>query len=304
MPHLDSLLVQNATAAFVIVDGVDLGTQPIEHLPALICEAPRRVLAFRLVNERAEDAAARVVDYRIYVDIAQDPELVKIEDAFLLHLARGEPSRGAVVAFADATSGLAGRYRDGLTSYVFGLLTKDEASETEYPGDALDNACGLLGRSSTLLADYADRPVAAAVSLCARFNLNDFAPAQVETGLPAVEAWAAFFREVGSAARATPWPTSVPPVETDVRCPIDTATHQLIDLSAAWSMPGGPIELVTASRQRLTHEVMTTPDRVKLAVVLGELVSRAGLDSDISEATTLLRNNSDYAELVATWPMS
>ena len=62
------------------------------------------------------------------------------------------------------------RIRIGLADYVYGVLAKDGAGQTTLPFSAfLDK----LKRSLGILGPF-DRPLAAAVASCIRFNLNDF----------------------------------------------------------------------------------------------------------------------------------
>jgi hypothetical protein len=131
LPRPGEVTIENTERLEARVDGEPPRSVSADELRALLSEQPKRMLNLRLVNGRTEDEASPAVDFRIKIDVPTDAELDAVDEAFLRHLAREDPTRDDVMRFSDQTDGLANHYRDGLVSYVVGVFGKDNAASIE-----------------------------------------------------------------------------------------------------------------------------------------------------------------------------
>ncbi|HMS72467.1 MAG TPA: hypothetical protein PKB03_05485, partial [Baekduia sp.] len=155
-PSQTDVVIENATTIKVAVDGGPERSVPAEEAARIVGARPKQMLHLHLVNERAQDATATAIEYRVRVDVPDESELDRVDEAFLHHLARDDVDRDDVVRFSNETDGLANYYRDGLASYILGVLAKDGTSVSDDPS-ILERALASFGRAATHLADAGDR---------------------------------------------------------------------------------------------------------------------------------------------------
>jgi hypothetical protein len=200
--------------------------------------------------------------------------------------------------FSNETDGLANYYRDGLVSYVLGVFAKDDHDGSD--PHVLERALSNLGRSAHHLSSFLDRRVGSAVAACARFNLNEMDPFEGATGISEVDAVSGFLLALSRDGDAPDWPSKPRRTETDVRCPVDEATFSLLELT--FRLGEEPSEaLVREQLERLEHASLTSPDRAKLAVVLGEWADRNRRAEIAKRCALVLYNDAVFDRMANRW---
>lgn len=299
LPTPDDIAIENTESLEAAIDGGASQAVSAEQLRDILSGAPRRMLNVRLVNGRAEDNAAAAVDYRIKIDVPDEQELVAVDEAFLKHLAREDATRDDVMRFSDDTDGLANFYRDGLVSYVVGIFAKDDKAHVDDP-KKLERALDSFGRAAQHLDPFADRRVAAAVAACARLNLNELNPLNAATGVTAVDLVSLFLRDVATAQEQPPWPARPLAQTSDVRCPVDEATYSLLDLAFRLGEQGNDLRL-DDELDRIEVGNLTSPDRAKFAVIVGEWAARHDQADAVHRCATVLYNDPVFDAAVERW---
>lgn len=294
--HLRSadILIKNASTIEAEVDGsprrlVSKGAA-IRYLSR---PARQQFLVLHLANHRNPDGAVATAEYRIKTDIFDKHELEAVDGAFKKHLANGEPSLAGLGYFVDETDRLAPAYRDGLWAYVQAILAKDGRGDS-LGGEALQRAQDHLRKSVHLLEEFLERPVARAISACARLNLNLFAEHWRESGVPAVDQALKFFASLIGGHDRPAFPTLPSPQESQLRCPVDNATASVLELMfRVEAEPRAALEGHLASLERAG---LMADDRTKLALLVGEAAHRRGYIEVVRKCAWSL---SDYRELEA-----
>ena len=182
-----ALQIVNATEVYLSTNGNELRRISPEVLRRVLARTRDGVLELHLRNR----GAARRYDIRILVP--EEGELRHLEDEFIGRLARMDVTVSDVRRFDEALSVGAGarEYASALTDYVYGMLAKDGAGHTTLPFAAfLDK----LKRSLGVVRAF-DRPLAAAVASCIRFNLNDFRSAWRPCGVSTLDRAFWIFRQ-------------------------------------------------------------------------------------------------------------
>jgi hypothetical protein len=299
LPRPDDIAIENTESLKAAVDGAAPRSVSADELRAILSNAPKRMLNVRLINGRAEDNAAAAVDYRIKIDVPDPWELDDVDEAFLKHLAREDATRDDVMRFSDDTDGLANLYRDGLVSYVVGIFAKDDKSHVDDP-KKLERALDNFGRAAQHLDSFADRRVAAAVAACARLNLNELNPLNAATGVTAVDLVSLFLRDLATAEDQPIWPTRPKTRASDIRCPVDEATYSLLELTfvLAEQEAAGTLD---NELDRIEFGNLTSPDRAKFAVVVGEWAARHGRADAVRRCATVLYNDPVFDATVERW---
>lgn len=299
LPRLDDIAIENTESLEAAVDGAAPRSVSMDELRAILSQAPKRMLNVRLVNGRAEDNAAAAVDYRIKIDVPDPQELDDVDEAFLKHLAREDATRDDVMRFSDDTDGLANFYRDGLVSYVVGIFAKDDKSHVDDP-KKLERALDNFGRAAQHLDSFAERRVAAAVAACARLNLNELNPLNAATGVTAVDLVSLFLRDLATAEEQPTWPTRPQTRPSDIRCPVDEATYSLLELTFLLAEHGVDLTL-NDELDRIEFGNLTSPDRAKFAVVVGEWAARHSRADAVRRCATVLYNDPVFDGTVERW---
>ncbi len=222
----DSVSTANVTAALLSIDGKPVGPMTPNEIGSRLAAIKTGAVRVQLFNERADGACSCcTIDFRFLIPSAD--ELNAVDDLFARVVGQ-KITLTSLDDFADGGDDQAGGarpYADGLHSDLRGILQKDGG----LIGTHLPYATHRdhLGRALHELVQYPSRPLARAVAGVIRFNLNVFNEV-VPSGIPELDACvtdlAAFSR--GEASRD---PKRTPAEEGGV-CPVDDATHTLIQL--------------------------------------------------------------------------
>lgn len=299
LPRPDDIAIENTESLEVAVDGAPARSVTSDELREILSESSKRMLRLRLVNGRNEDNAAAAVDFRIKIDVPEPRELGIVDEAFLRHLAREDATRDDVMRFSDETDGMANFYRDGLVSYVVGVFAKDDSDQVNDP-KKLERALDNFGRSAQHLDAFAPRRVAAAVAACARLNLNELNPLNAATGVTAVDLVSLFLRDLASGEEQPPWPPRPQTRDSDIRCPVDEATFSLLELTFALGEQASDGALGEVL-DRIEYGNLTSPDRAKFAVVVGEWAQRHAQTDAVRRCATVLYNDPVFEAAVERW---
>ena len=254
-----ALQIMNATEVKLGINGDLPRSTSSEGLRQVLDRTRHGVLELHL---RTRGASQR---YDIRILVPEEKELRRIEDEFTAHLARNDVSVSDVRDFGAVLSVGAGarEYASGLADYVYGVLAKDGAGQTTLPFSAfLDK----LKRSLGILGPF-DRPLAAAVASCIRFNLNDFRSTWRPCGVRTLDRafWIFRQRSLGKALDRAPW--SPPRTGSDIPlCPVDAVTQTILDIVDTV----GP---VSALRDMTSRHDLSDEDRVKVYVLFADRVA-------------------------------
>ena len=252
-----TLQIINATEVRLSINGAPLHSTSSEAFRQVLAQTGDGVLELHVRNRDA------LQQYDIHIQVPEEAELQCIDDEFRAHLARADVTVSDVRRFDDALSVGAGAraYASALADYVYGVLAKDRAGQTTLPYAAfLDK----LKRALAILGDF-DRPLAAAVASCIRFNLNDFRSAWRPSGVQMLDRAFRFYRErtLGKTPDLVRRSTFQSEPEIPL-CPVDTVTQTILNLLDASDFALSALLKVT-SRHDLSAE-----DRVKVCVLLAE----------------------------------
>jgi hypothetical protein len=166
---------------------------------------------------------------------------------------------------ALAVGPAAREYASALADYVYGVLAKDGAGQTSLPFVAfLDR----FKRSLAVVGAF-DRPLAAAVASCIRFNVNDFRGQWKPSQVLILDRAFWIFREraIGRAPGHPPQPTAQAGSDIPL-CPVDTVTLTILDMAADSQPPKIRTLRALTSRRDLSDE-----DHVKAWVLLAARVT-------------------------------
>jgi hypothetical protein len=298
-PTFADVAIENATRIEIGVDGEPSRRVTTEEAARIISGRPRQMLKVHLVNERTRDATATAVDYRLRVDVADPSELDRVDRAFIRHLARDDLRSADVVRFSDETDGLANYYRDGLASYVLGVLKKDTTVRPDDP-NVLEHALDAFGLSASRLAGFCDRRVPRAVAACACLSLNDFSSARAPAGVPSVDVAMLFLHSLSTGNAPSPRPPEPDEQPSEVRCPVDQATFGFLELMFGLGKTNRS-DMVTDAIERVEHGTLTPADRAKFAVVLGEWADEARRMDIVRRCAPILYNDPVFGAAANRW---
>lgn len=299
IPRPADIMIENTETLEAAVDGDPRRQVSPDELRLLLTERPKRMLNLRLVNERSQDSAAAAVEYRIKIDVPNPGELDAVDDAFLRHLARDDASRDDVMRFSDETDGLANYYRDGLVSYVIGVFEKDDTVGIDNP-HTLERALDNFGRAAHHLDAFATRRVSTAVATCARLNLNELNPLNAATGVTAVDLVSHFLRLLTMRGKRPAWPLRPESKPSEIRCPVDEATFSLLELVFDLGQQDRSTPLAE-HLDRIEYGNLTSPDRAKFAVIVGEWADRHGNPDAARRCATILYNDPVFEAAIDRW---
>jgi hypothetical protein len=259
-------VVANCTSARLSRNGqpeVELAPESLISLISSDTDAEHRI---RLFNMRAEDEAKIEARYALRVTIPDSAELTEADELFVRHVAVDKPTMGDIERFAHETRELrsARYYVDALVSYAVGVLIKEGTNES---GTSLPFAefQGKLAYAIAELGLFWDRPVAVAVTACARLNLNDFiaAPGSRISVLDECHAFFARLKEESLIRFSTA--TDLAPGSLPL-CPVDRDTHLVLQSFAALSRDADPA-VRTAVEDRAVDGTLSSFDRTKLTAL-------------------------------------
>ncbi len=96
------------------------------------------------------------------------------------------------------------------------------------------------------------------------------------------------------------WPVRPAGEASDVGCPVDETTFAFLDLLFSLAEPGGS-ELAAQELVRVEHGTLTSPDRSKFAVILGEWANAHGRGDTARRCATILFNDPIFEGAVTRW---
>lgn len=222
------LTVSNATSLIVRENGGPPLAWSLAALRDALAESERTVLDLELTNERAGDGATATERVRVRLDVPSAGELDEVDRLFESQLAVDELDQHAADRFADSVTDLraAARYAGALHEYAIGVLVKDGAPGTSQALEP-DVHRDKFHRALEVLRQFADRPVARAVTGFARFNLNDFRSAALPSGVSGLDSCTSRLRELAGRSSLGGEPTVEDP---EGHCPADRGSASILDL--------------------------------------------------------------------------
>ena len=260
--------IMNATEVELGIDGGPLRSTSAETFQKVLARTPDGILELLL---RARGTSRR---YEIRILIPDEEELRLVEGEFTAHLARNDVTVSDVRRFDEALSVGAGarEYASALADYVYGVLAKEGAGQTTLPFAGFPEK---LKRSLAIVRGF-ERPLAAALASCIRFNLNDFRSAWKPCGVQMLDRAFWVFRQRALLRTFDSAPPS--PRQTGLEvplCPVDTVTQTILDVVYTPTP-------VSALREMASRHDLSDEDRVKACVLLADEV--AGLKPEDAAA--------------------
>jgi hypothetical protein len=282
----EDVLVANCTDARLSRNGrpeVEVDPDELGSLVAQDTDAEHRL---RLFNRRAQDDAKIEAGYSLRITVPERAELIEVDKRFVERIAVDNLSMDTVDRFARDTQRFrsARYYADALVAYAIGVLIKERTQEG---GATLPFAefQGKFAHAVSELVLFADRPIALAVTTCARLNLNDFLT-DASCGIAAVDECHKFFASLkGRDLVQFPSTVDLTPGSVPV-CPVDRDTHVVLQSFAALAEPNSPRRVIREIEERATDATFSGFDRTKLTAMAA---GRRLLEGDDASAAPLLR---------------
>ena len=233
----------------------------------------------KLVLNKADVSAIFTLDFRI----ASEDDLNGIEDQFKKIVRSRQLDICAVDEFISATSGFGSAlgYCDGICEYLYGVLTKEQASNSSLPYEAY---VGKFNKAAEELANY-KRPLARMIGSLIEFHFNHFGEA----------ARLASEERVGrSAARYEAWlkdqKTEIGPDMSIAISNLDAlVTDRDTEKIVCWAVrPLDDLSQHVRDMESLLKRNIGEYDNVKLHILLGETYAASGdIGKTLQHAKTL-----------------
>ena len=256
-PDTSALKFANTTEVRLQTDGGPLRLVSPDDVREVLGRTRDGLLELHLRNR----VATRRIDIRVLVP--REEEMCHIEEEFVKHLAQAKVTVSDVRAFDEALRAgeAALDYASGLADYVYGVLAKDRAGQTTLPHTVFSDK---LKQSLGVVRDFIrDRPLAAVVAGCIRFNLNDFRSEWTPCGAPMLDRAFLTFRQravrtesqinlsLGGTGTLRPF------------CPVDHVTSAILDAAGERDLA-----LSTLRDMMMRQRTLSDEDRVKIQVLL------------------------------------
>jgi hypothetical protein len=289
----EAVTTANTTTTSLSLDGGAERPLSKEELASRLATIDAGVAHVRLRYERADGAVAeRSFDLRFL--IPREPELDLVDEAFAETIAP-RTTANDLDRFSDRVAGLASAapYASALHEYLRGILQKDR--RLRGTGLEFSKHQELLNRALQEIAFYPDRPLARAVSGVIRFNLNVI-PLPLPSGIPELDSCA---NHLSALARGDAGPAaeaSRPVAVEGGVCPVDDATHALLQLFGDLIQPDRRRAAMTALL-RLAASPLTTPADSAKARALALGTTGELTDDERRRTAAALANDSVFARL-------
>lgn len=248
----------------------------IADLPELLAQLRTDTCNLRLAKDGID--AEFVLEFRI----ASAADIEGVENAFL-RLASGRRLNTKVVSdFIDGTASYVSaiRYADGISSYLYGVLRREDTLDIPLP---MERYIDKFNAATVALADY-DRPFARIISGIVGFHLNQFPSVVSIAPQSRVGAAAAHFADLIDANRISRANAEDSQWE---RMITDLQTERIVK----WAVE--PPRALTAMIDEMETVLRSEPtelDRPKLHVLLGEAYIAANQPADARRHAAELRN--------------
>ena len=293
----------------LLVQGQELSTHPIRITQGLtedevratgcdqaflngekvsVCSVPQKLAQIssgvcRLVLSKADVSATFVLDFRL----ASEDDLKGVETQFERMALGHQLDIRAIEEFISATSGFetAIGYCDGICSYLYGVLAKENSPESSLPRKAY---VGKFNRSATELADY-NRPLAQMIGSLIEFHFNHFEEAARLAGEARVgQAAARYAAWLQDREIRTRHVTNSDFAGIDLEALVtDWSTEEII----RWTVrPLNELSGHVTEMESLLNREIEEFDRVKVHVLLGEFCAAIGDTGNKLRHAKALRN--------------
>jgi hypothetical protein len=294
------ILITNVTEITAELDGDPPRPCSVDELRAIIADVQARHVRLALRNERSEDRAAAEFAVTLTVQVPEEDELRRVDEAFVRELAVERMDMRCVVAFDDRTRDAtsASAYRTALGDYALGVLAKEQDPTADATLE-FEEFAERFQRAIVVLRDFPDRPVAAAVLAVARLNLNDLRHDLTRSGIARLDRCAYLLGALahGRAVELPPL-TEEDPVAAPI-CHVDNATSELVNLAnECWDAgsEAGLARVLERSQSRL----LSPYDRVKFTAAAGAAALRHGQVELCRRAAGWISNDPVFGDWATT----
>ncbi|MGY0780595.1 hypothetical protein FBZ83_104420 [Azospirillum brasilense] len=288
------LAVENCTRIRLRRNGEWEPVAAIDAALARIAASRDGHFQLELENGRRADGASAPARYTVSVLMAEAAELDAVDRLFLERLAADDVTVADVTRFGDALprDRAAREYGSALADYVLGTLIKDQGrpSGVTLPFERFAEKY----KSALAVLHELDRSVAATVSACIRFNLNQFEGDAVRSNVPVLDAAFAALAALARDQAALPTRPHCPGGRRIASCPIDRLTDEVLDAFEALGTHA-PRHRRQALIERAESGLLSSQDRSKLLAFSAVFSVQAG-DADLSRrALRMLANDGSFA---------
>ena len=272
-------------SADVTIDGCDHATLngdqvAVEAIPLRLAKVSSDVCRLRL--SRADVAVSFTLEFRV----ASENDLVGVEREFDTIARAGTLDARAIDAFIGGASRYesAMGYCDGISSYLYGVLAKEKATDSSL---TYDSYARLFTKASEQLVPY-DRSLAQTIASVIGFHFNHFreaaalgADTRVGQAASRCADWVA-----GRLAFPTEQPSPGKPVSHLDRLITDWETERIV----GWIANPVPSSDRAEEIESFLRRDLAEYDRVKLRMLLGELYGAVGDVYQAGRHAKALRN--------------
>lgn len=287
----EQIVVENCTYIRLRINGIWHKEKAPQALATVVSREMNADIDLVLVNSFDEVATPIQQSYSIRLRIPAKEALDAVDHAFIRHLANGTPHMSQVAAFLKESccQGVVNDYADGLSSYIRGLLVKDQAVGTGVtlrPAESDD----LYGAALEVLKDF-ERPLSVVVCGLVRLAFNDFSVADKQTGFHRLDRCNSVLAPLSN--------LGVPPAEDSVQstsgstvrlCPFDQVIDRILDLSERLArQPRWGPTLLEDCRQAAEAQTFAARDRVKVLALWAAAAMRLNAKADALEPLRQLR---------------
>jgi hypothetical protein len=300
--HLSDTDFLNTTSAHISFDGIHFQEHPTEVIAKHLSGCRISRVWVRLENNIIAKAQPIRTDYDLEFRIYNSNELLEVDELFVAHLGRAEPTVGDVDQFLQKSRSIgASEYADALGDYVLGVLVKDgdpiagvRSGERDYRRK--------YNRALRTLQSF-DRPLAKFVCALIRFSSNDFNDIH-ETGFGLLDATNVWLANLTGMQSGPPLKTSTnfsyPESRMEI-CPIDNGSDAVVSEAAYLSSRARWSEDVDSRVRAVVGLAALDPlDRVKLLALWADTAIRLQQPDGALDALRSLVGNDCFGRWAAS----
>ena len=284
----------NCSTFHVAINGAKADLILEKDLKTTIANSRGGYFDIGLINKRSVDDAVVSAHFVVYCRIPDVEDLRAVERVFLDTLAIGSPKLAQVDRFAQKTQQYrsATEFIDALGEYVFGTLAKDQDPAS---GVTLryEHFVGRYQKALSVLGSYSS-PLADAICGVIRLNLNLFAGRSRPSNIPEIDGLNRFFRDVLENGYVGVLSHTDPVGRRTACCPTDLETDFLLDRFAALARGGNGRDILREVDKRMDSGRISEHDRTKMAVLVGALGKKIGVNAESASALRMLSNDSEF----------
>lgn len=303
-PDSSEIIVENASHAFVSIDGSHPRRITVDGLMILISSIAQGELTTEIVSKKTDNVSPVTTTYNLSFRIAQSSDLQSVEQAFRNVLASEAITIAAINNFLEdpRAQGPGKEYAVGLAEYCLGVLVK-ERPEGERLTTPFSRYRDHYGRALNTLKDF-PRPLSRLISSLIRFSLNDFESHGSGAGFSALDLAIELLSDPASARpRHFLERSGRSPI-----CPIDHGTGLILELAKNLTMQPRWSPILDAECRGLANSYLVDlSDRQKAYAIWAASAWRLGATGSVREPLTQIagiypfsRWASHYLEQVST----